>query len=106
MCEGWGLKVESNQTTWVVLAGHVRAERDVDDVVHNGVHPHDHHDPRLVDGVFPGGAQREEVHRGEVVLHQRPHLVWGFEFGVEIEFAARLRLSLLSGDKIEFAGSS
>jgi len=29
----------------------------------------------LVDGVLPGGAEREQVHRGEVVLHQRPHLV-------------------------------
>ena len=96
MCEGWGLKVESNQKTWVVLAGHVRAERDVDDVVHNGVHPHDHHDPRLVDGVFPGGAQREEVHRGEVVLHQRPHLVvWrlGFPYPISSLLLSRLELS-------------
>jgi len=39
---------EIKTRTWVVFAGHVRAERDVDDVVHDGVHPHDHHDPRLI----------------------------------------------------------
>mmetsp|Transcript_10303 Transcript_10303/g.22991 ORF Transcript_10303/g.22991 Transcript_10303/m.22991 type:complete len:230 (-) Transcript_10303:3446-4135(-) len=73
----------------------VGMERDRDDLVDDRVHAHVRHQPRLADGVFSRGAEREGVDRRIVVLHQRPHLPAVIAFADQVQAPpARARIRL------------